>query len=261
MIVMEEAFQPVWFDDCGPLASVWAAGRKARGAFSWAAESVRARGWRRTIKVVASVLADFWFDWRYGTETRRVVDVDSLGTDSANRMHAIHYQPTKARPFRRLLRRLRLPDEAVFVDFGSGKGRVLLLAAEAGLRRVVGIDFCPRLCAVARRNVEIFRRKVPALAPVEVIEADVTAHRLRDDETVFFFYNPFDGVILGRVLEQIRQSLARRPRPAWLIYCVPAHGEVVEAAGIFSRRETVELGGMEFRVYSEPTVAGRRRNV
>ena len=41
-----------------------------------------------------------------------------------------------------------------FVDFGSGRGRVLLAAAEKPFQLVRGVEFCKRLHGEAERNIQ-----------------------------------------------------------------------------------------------------------
>ena len=243
-------------DQAAPRSSPPAGGRPVRRALAWAAASIRNRGCMTTLQVAFSAATDVFFDWRYGTDTFQIVNIAELHSSSSNVSHAVRYQATKARPLRKLLRRLQLPRDAVFLDYGSGKGRALLLAACEGFKRVVGVDFSPRLCAVARLNVEIFRRKVRGLAPIEIVEGDAITHPLRHDENVFFFYNPFDEVVLARVVERICESVAAHPRTVWLIYCTPRHAEVIERSSLFIRREAFSFGGTEFRVYSNPNGAG-----
>ena len=212
---------------------------------------MRERGCVRTSKIVASVIADLAFDWKYGTDTRRMVWTDSLETDSENKSHAISYQATKARPFLSVLGQLRLPEDSVFVDLGSGKGRALLLASQHRFKRVVGLEFCSRLCAQARANVDLFRQKARACAPIEIVETDVTRYRFRGDENVFYLFHPFDSLVLSQVLESIGRSIEEKPRKIWLIYNTPEHREVIEQAGLFAPPFHVyESGGTEFRVYA-----------
>lgn len=47
---------------------------------------------------------------------------------------------------------------ATFIDIGCGEGRVLLMAAEHGFRKIIGIDLAADLCLTARGNVERYRR-------------------------------------------------------------------------------------------------------
>jgi SAM-dependent methyltransferase len=227
-----------------------AIGGKFQGVIAWAIDSVRHRGFLTTFKIAASTIEDSFFDRRFGTETRRVVYSEQLEAGLTNRAHAGCYQATKARPFLSLLRRLQFPDGSTFVDLGSGKGKVLLLAAQQQFKRVVGIEFSPSLCNQARKNIEIFRGKVRNLTPIEVFEEDVTQHALRGDENVFFLYYPFDAVILGQFLENIRRSVAAHPRQIWLIYNVPAHADVLDASGLFTQRDALTVCGNEFHVYT-----------
>ena len=232
------------------MASLDAILGRLRRVTSWAIDSARHRGVRRTVTIAASVVEDTLFDWRFGTETSRVVDSREFEASLVNRRHAVSYQATKARPFQDLLRRMDLPDGRTFVDVGSGKGRVLLLAAQHPFTRVVGIEFSPSLCAQARRNIEIFRARVPALAPIEICEGDVTGHPLRGDEDVFFLYHPFDAVVLGHFVDNLRRSLDAQPRQVWLIYSVPLHAAVLDASGLFVRCVAYRLRGHDFHVYT-----------
>ncbi len=222
---------------------------KLSGEFSWAGESIRSRGLGTTLKIALNTIEDSVFDWRFGTETGRAVDSDQLDATLANREHAVRYKATKARPFIALLRHLNLPQGSTFVDVGSGKGRVLLLAAQHGFKRVMGVEFSAPLCEQARRNIEIFRGRVQPLSPIEIVQADITRHEWRGDENVFFLYNPFDEVILAQFVERLKQSLAAHPRAVWMIYSAPLHASVLEGSGMFRKSEGISFWGTEFHVY------------
>src|SRR5262245_13193868 len=112
----------------------------------WAIESVRLRGVAQTASIAATVSMDLFFDLKYGTDTMRWVTREALSTTSQNKTHSAPYQATKARPLLRLLERLELPKDSAFVDIGSGKGRVLLIASQYGFRKIVGIEFSGTLC-------------------------------------------------------------------------------------------------------------------
>lgn len=218
--------------------------------FVWAYDSIRRRGLLRTSQIAGSTAADFLFDLRYGTDTRRWVDARELETDSENKAHAVHYQATRARPFLKLLRSLGLPKDSVFVDFGSGKGRVLLLAAHHGFKQVIGVEFSPQLCVLARKNIAAFSRIAPLMSPIEVVEADATRFEIGADLNVFYLYNPFDPPVLSKVLDNLRRSVKSAPRKLWLIYNTPKHHELILQSGLFKDCSCRELGGTEFRIYS-----------
>ena len=225
-------------------------GGRILAAMAWAGGSIGRRGLLTTVRVVGSTIADAGFDRRYGTETGGVVDSDQFESTLANRAHAVRYRATRARPFGALLRRLRLPAGSTFVDVGSGKGRVLMLASLHPFTRVVGIEFSPAFCEQARRNIAIFQRRIQTKAPIDVCQGDVADHAFTGDENVFYLFNPFDAVILGRLVENLRRSLASHPRRIWLIYNTPLHADVVERSGLFALGETMTVGGIECRVYT-----------
>ncbi len=169
---------------------------------------------------------DHLFDWRLGTDTCRVVGLAQLAIASENAARGVAYHATGVRAFRRLLSLVRPGRDGAFVDFGCGKGRVLLLALECGFRRVVGVDFSSELCSVARSNLRRVRgtnwKKEAA-----VLCGDAANYEVGPGDHVFYLYHPFDEVVLAAVLSRIQRSLDATPREAWLIYANPVHRRVV----------------------------------
>lgn len=216
----------------------------------WArlAKSLGRRGLRRTLQSVASAIEDRWFEFSSGADTAGWVSLATLTIASRNKDQGERYRPTRARPFRKLMAAMAFPADSVFVDLGAGKGRALLLALRAGFRRVVGVEFSPQLCDEARRNARAFCRRAGIDAAVEVVEGDVADYRVRDDENVFYLFNPFKAGVIEALLAGIDASLARAPRKVWIIYNNPIHAEAVEARG-YHRLMEYAYGGTTFRVF------------
>lgn len=216
-----------------------------------ALRSIRKSGLRATLEVAVASVLDLTFDWRYGTETRRVVWNTDFEAGLENRDHAFSYQATKAKPFLDLMLRLPLPPRSTFVDVGSGKGKVLLLASQLPtMARVVGLELSPLLCEQARRNVRIFEKSGKLRAPILVIAADASSRVPEASENVFFLYNPFDGTVLSAFLLRLRESLAASPRQVWILYSVPVHAAVLDASDLVFRIGSHALGGNQVHVYS-----------
>ena len=211
----------------------------------WAAQSITTRGLLTTAKVAVSMVLDFGFDRWHGTETIQWVDTKALDISAEAKEHIAPYKATKAMPFRRLLRTLNLPKAWTFVDFGSGKGRALLLAAEYGFQKVIGVEISEELCEVARRNAKMMGYD----AQIHPVVSDVSAFVIEADQHVFYLYDPFDVVILRRILEQFRSSLTNAPRRVWLIYNAPTYHDEVMQAAVFTECRRHEIGGTEFFVY------------
>lgn len=193
---------------------------------------------------------DRWFDLRYCTDTCTPSRLDSLTIAEGSRERATFYQPTRVLPLRKLFPAVlaMLPEPRAFVDLGCGKGRVLLIAAEAGFPVVRGVEFARELCDIARANWNSFQSRARITnALCEIVEADVSTYRIRDDETVFFIFNPFDEIILERVLENIAASVISSPRRVLVIFFHPKE-----------RYKQVIAGHREFRLIEEKVIGGNR---
>lgn len=90
--------------------------------------SLQEKGISRTLGIMLNRMFDFHFDWKYKTDTRNKISLHDLTVTGENKEHGSFYQPTMALSFNRLLDTIPLPPGSVLVDFGCGKGRVLLLA-------------------------------------------------------------------------------------------------------------------------------------
>jgi SAM-dependent methyltransferase len=211
--------------------------------------SLSERGLWATLQALRNFLADYLFDLRYATDTMRWVPLESLTIRSSNVGQGNRYQATKYLHLKRFLDHFAFPAGSVFVDLGSGKGRVLLVAARYPFKRVVGIEFAAELCAIARRNCDIFRRKVHGLAPIEVIEGDVLQHQIQPDENVFFMYHPFHTQVLQEVLARIAQSARLHPRPVFLIYHAPIYQDLVRSTPPFVELNSVSLDEAVFTLF------------
>jgi SAM-dependent methyltransferase len=212
-------------------------------------ESVRERGVLRTLQIMYAVASDVVFDWRHGTDTHGWVHLAQLNITSENRSRGEWYVPTRARAFRKIMQHVEVPPDSVFLDIGSGKGRMLLMATAYGFAKIRGIEFSPELCGVAEENVHKFRVKRRVETPIEIIETDAEDYTFRDDENVLFMFNPFDEVVMGSVMKALMQSLERRPRSLWVVYHSPHQRHIVEQQGIFQIFSEKQLGGSDFVVY------------
>jgi SAM-dependent methyltransferase len=164
-----------------------------------------------------SARAERAFDEAHGVDTRGIVRLGALRIDSPNRSQGVRYEASAPSVFRALVG--AIPGDLadfVFVDMGSGKGRVVLLASEYPFRRVVGVEFSPELDAVARANVEALRRQGRG-SSIELVCADATAFAFPDEPLVLYFFNPFAPEVMREVLQNLADSLARAPRPAFVL--------------------------------------------
>jgi SAM-dependent methyltransferase len=192
---------------------------------------------------------DRGFERRLAVRTRGVVQLDAADAAGANR---VWYAPSEWIPTWRSLARLRVGRDDVCLDYGSGLGRVLLVARRLPFRRVIGLEISPTLAGRARRNLEAQRGTIRC-RDATVVEADATEWPVPDDVTVVYMYCPFTGPVFTAAIERIFESLDRRPRRMRLVYNNPYEHNFLLGTGRF--RPTDKIPGMWLGRGEEAAVA------
>jgi SAM-dependent methyltransferase len=109
----------------------------------------------------------------------------------------------------------------VFIDFGSGKGRMVYLAARYyPFKKVIGVEITERLNTIAKKNIEKNLHKLRC-KDVHLVTADVINYIIPDDVTVVYIYDPFGGTVFVNLINRLRISLNRYPREIRILYRHP----------------------------------------
>ncbi len=210
-------------------------------------------GVQRTIKHAVHRLAENWHERRLGIRSAEYIQLPELGIHNSQ---CKPYAPAEHRTLRRIMRRLDIRSgHDVFIDYGSGMGRVVVVAATYPFKRVIGVEIAPQLDVVARENV---RRASPRLRcrDIDLIAVDANTYSLPNDVTVVFIYNSFVGDILSNVLGNIRKSLDEAPRKLTLVYANPRHFESeLRARTWLKKREELKAPYTGQKVYICESVA------
>jgi len=165
---------------------------------------------------------------RAGIDTEGTLLPDELGFDG---QHRERYQPAGWFQLRRILPPREVGADEVFVDIGSGKGRIVYQAAAwYPFKRVIGVELSGRLTEAARANIDRVRHRLRC-EDVELVTADVTEYELSDDVTVVYLNNPFNGPVFAAAVGKILASLERRPRRLRVIYGNPVEEQMLLDAG------------------------------
>jgi Methyltransferase domain len=163
------------------------------------------------------------FDRRHGLETAGTAPLALLSVvdDGFDRQHyRRRYEAVPLVTFVRMMSRLPADlSDYVFIDFGSGKGRALVLAARYGFKRIIGIEFAAELHGIAKRNIE----KSAPDTRIELINENALRYSIPDEKCVFYLFNPFGDQVLAEVVSNIEESYKRRPRKMVFLYVNP-HG-------------------------------------
>ncbi len=105
-----------------------------------------------------------------------------------------------------------------FIDLGSGKGRALLMAVPYGFKRIIGVEFMLEWHQTAEANIRKFAESHHGCPPMESLCMDARDFEFPEEPTVVYLFNPFPEPVLARVLERLRESLRRKPRPVFVAY-------------------------------------------
>lgn len=206
-------------------------------------ETARRRGLHGAVDQVHTALAERWYERQLGVQTGGTVPLASLAQDERN---CHDYMPIAYRAFREAMKRVQVESDVdVFVDYGAGKGRVVVSAALHPFRRVIGIELVDELAAIGRENL---RRAAGRLRcrDAEILTADATKFRLPDDATFLHFYNPFRGGVLASVADEIERSWRAAPRTITILFANPGHFEEQLRSRVWPlSREDVQWPGYE----------------
>jgi SAM-dependent methyltransferase len=204
------------------------------------AKSVRERGALATLRIAASTmwctLLDVLDERTYRTNTAGNVPLESLEIRSENKAHAA--ECCSPSPFRLIQKALRAVQAfrgggfsgSTLVDFGCGRGRVLLVASEFGFKKLIGVEFSPDICREAERNVAAYVAREKAPVDFEIANADAARFEIPPDADVFYVF-AFDGHMTDRIARNIARSREQFPRPIWTIYIKATHGDVFTKRG------------------------------
>lgn len=181
------------------------------------------RIWRLNPAALYRRYAHHAFDRRYGVMTRGYGD--------------LRYEPTPAPVLEKALAALDAePSELVFIDIGSGKGKVVLLASTHPFKKVVGVELYEDFHDIAVENVARFPAASRRAGAIELLRIDAALYRFPPEPSVVYLFNPFAEEILEKVLGNLEASLAEHPRELYVVFYAP----IVRRGTPWDRRRIVD---------------------
>lgn len=199
--------------------------------------SLRQRGVLGTARHALVVVADAAFDPIYGVDTKGRIHPSSMhDVESDNRIYGNEYAATRVGLFRQMTSASDIePHCYTFIDYGSGKGRGLLLASQLPFRRVVGVEYSPTLHQIAQQNLHVVRFAKRRSGPVESVCEDAVRFHIPEEPVVLYFFNPFTRPIMESVRDNLVRSYEGNPRSIVVIYHNPVHSDVWDAVDFLKR--------------------------
>jgi SAM-dependent methyltransferase len=181
---------------------------------------------------------DMEYDWEHRVNT-------SSGTVGwrARLLGIFHspYQATDPALFREMMASLPIEfDKFTFVDLGSGKGRTLLMASEYPFRRIMGVELIAELHRAAEENIRVYHSATERCTQIESLLGDAREFEFPEEPLVLYLFNPLPERALSEVLQRLEKSLARVPRPAWVVYHNPLLERVLSRSSVL-----MKMGGTQ----------------
>lgn len=181
----------------------------------------------RTARALRGTRIPSEFDQSHGVNTEGEYGgwtyLSDLDIASPNWIEARDYAAIEPERFRRIMASLDIVwDEFTFVDYGSGKGRALLLASEFPFKRIVGLEFSPELHKIAETNIGLYHSESQKCRNIQSMNLDFVDFTLTNEPLTLFFFDPCRGRALEKTIQRIGQSLLTNPYPVFVAYVAPS---------------------------------------
>lgn len=163
---------------------------------------------------------------------------------------SVHYNRYEATPYKALVEFFTdydLKNTDRVVDFGSGKGRLPFYIHHHFHTSVVGIEMSNKLHRESLENLENYRRNAnQKIISITFEKCLAQEYEIKQEENVFYFFNPFSVQIFMKVVENILQSVDQQKRTIDLILYYPttAYIQFLETRTTFEYVKEVKVPGL-----------------
>ncbi len=169
------------------------------------------------------------FDRRHKIDTSGNFPIDGLKIKGDNKAYAEGYFLTPDSVVTRYLSSLPIEfGEFVFVDIGSGKGRIMFLASNYSFKKIIGLEFAEELHEQCVKNIRTFENKYKKCDKIESVCVDALCYDLENENFVIFMFNPFHEEVVTKFVDKIRNSFLKYGKKIYIGYYNPKYGRVLE---------------------------------
>lgn len=176
------------------------------------------RSWNHLIRKILTC-GDLLFDIRYGVNTCGETSILDLDIDNSLKSSSSSYEPSPVKVIRKMLEMLSINHpEFTFIDFGSGKGRVLLLASEYPYKRTIGVELSRSLHKTTQDNIRRWKSPSQKCFDIESRNMNAIEFELPVEPLVLFFFTPFWGPVFAKIVNKIRIHLKNNKVPIYILY-------------------------------------------
>jgi len=157
-----------------------------------------------------------------------------------NRSIYIRYVPTDYMFIEKLFNKYPFDENDHFVDFGCGKGRVLIMSAYYSCKHITGYELSEDRYKILQMNVKNFQVKFNNTSIFSLFKCNVENVVIDDTANKFFFYEPFHLKVYIRVMKAIQNSLQRNKRNIYFFLYKPFES-TVKYMDSFNRFKKIDI--------------------
>jgi len=159
-------------------------------------------------------MIDAYYEARFNINTKGYVLKESLENQHPD---WIDYGAINYRHIIMVLNNLKIDaNTSTILDYGSGKGRVLSYAASCNYKKIIGVENSKFLMEIAKENINKMNHRKTKDIIFE--ECNAENYEIPSSVNIIYFYNPFIGLTLEKVIKNIILSYKESPRKISIVF-------------------------------------------
>jgi|SRR5690625_3348170 len=174
------------------------------------------------------------------------VKTTNTGVRAEQSPHYHHYEATPYSIIHTLFEEYELQPTDSFVDFGSGKGRLLFYVHNLFGVSVTGVEMNEYLHKKTIKNKKKYLKHAKKKGDIRLECSLAEEYHIKETDNVFYFFNPFSIQIFIKVINNILDSVENHPREIDIILYYPStvYIHYLERNTSFKRIQEVQVPGL-----------------
>jgi hypothetical protein len=160
------------------------------------------------------------YDARHRVETAQEEGLGAMGVaaDAVKRGNSL-YRVTWSWLIEKAMARLDVePAHYSFIDYGSGKGKAMLMASNYPFKSIIGLEYARGLHDIAAENCRTYRNPSQKCRVLKPVLTDVLDFEPPPGPIVCFMCNPFDQTTLRTLFRKWRARHHQGERDIRILY-------------------------------------------
>ena len=159
------------------------------------------------------------FDMKWGVDTIGIYNPVKSEVIGQNWIYGSKYEGCNPHKLHEVLDNLsiRFADFS-FIDFGSGKGRAILVASQFQFKKIIGVEYSKVLCEISKQNIEQSPEGFMKCRKIEIVCMDASKFSIPQGPLVIFLFNPFGRPVMKKIIINVSVSFKQSPRQIIVIY-------------------------------------------